>query len=662
VSVDGARYALIVANDEYDHPKLKPLRAPAKDAAELARVLGDPAIGGFEVAVSRNEPHHQLMERVGEFFAECDPKDTLLVHFSCHGIKDEWGRLFFASPNTKYEHPSYTAMQSEWFRERMEESRSQRIVVLLDCCYSGAFLEGSTARGDDPVNPIGDLKGPGRAIITATNSTESAWEDTKATADTPSYFTSALVRGIETGEADSDNDHSVGVEELFKYVRAALRERGVPQTPKRSNDADDDLIIAFNRNVIPRPLPDDLVRRLRDDNPTEFRRTAVQDLRQIARRSDGVALTARETLAQLARDDDSLKVRQDAKDALTDLPAQSAAPPWLKGAPAAPPPLRAQPAPPAPAQPPAPPPPPPRPEPAVELASLRHDDAVIGLDVVGHAVSGRSPVVVTASRDHTARLWAEDDERIKLPHDDWVLAVAANTEGTVLATTCRDRVTRLWDLTAAREIQRFPHDDMVWAVAMDPRGRWVATAGGDAIARLWNLGTGTADFELKHDGPLARLAFDGAGERIATIARPGAIHVWELTNGQEVARFDGAEVLLDVAFDAAGEVFGASAGDRDIAAVWSVQAGRQVATLGDAGRLLAASFGDGGKLLATVGMDHRARIWDTASGQELATLPGDRWLQAVAIDVTGRYVACAAQDHTARIWDGGRAWLRGRDQ
>ena len=32
------RYALIVANDEYDDPKLRRLRAPSKDAAALARV------------------------------------------------------------------------------------------------------------------------------------------------------------------------------------------------------------------------------------------------------------------------------------------------------------------------------------------------------------------------------------------------------------------------------------------------------------------------------------------------------------------------------------------------------------------------------------------------------------------------------------------------
>jgi hypothetical protein len=36
------REALIIAADRYEDPKLRALRAPARDAQELARVLGDP--------------------------------------------------------------------------------------------------------------------------------------------------------------------------------------------------------------------------------------------------------------------------------------------------------------------------------------------------------------------------------------------------------------------------------------------------------------------------------------------------------------------------------------------------------------------------------------------------------------------------------------------
>ena len=53
--MDGSRVALVVANDQYDDPGLRRLIAPAQDAAALAEVLADPAVGGFEVQVLHNE-------------------------------------------------------------------------------------------------------------------------------------------------------------------------------------------------------------------------------------------------------------------------------------------------------------------------------------------------------------------------------------------------------------------------------------------------------------------------------------------------------------------------------------------------------------------------------------------------------------------------------
>ncbi|MBE7163639.1 MAG: hypothetical protein INR72_20560, partial [Williamsia herbipolensis] len=41
--------ALIVGIDNYSDAKLNRLRSPSEDVESLAAVLGDPAIGGFEV-------------------------------------------------------------------------------------------------------------------------------------------------------------------------------------------------------------------------------------------------------------------------------------------------------------------------------------------------------------------------------------------------------------------------------------------------------------------------------------------------------------------------------------------------------------------------------------------------------------------------------------
>jgi hypothetical protein len=219
--VDGIRSALIVANDSYTDPGLSRLRAPDSDAQALARVLRDPGIGDFEVRVLLNEPAHEVNLAVEEFFADRRPDDLLLVHFSCHGVKDESGELFFAAANTRLRRLGATAVAAEFVNRRMNRSRSRRVVLLLDCCYAGAFERGMTARAGTGIGIGEQFGGRGRAVITASSAMEYAFEgdqlaDTREQA--PSVFTSALVEGLETGEADRDQDGLVALDELYDYV------------------------------------------------------------------------------------------------------------------------------------------------------------------------------------------------------------------------------------------------------------------------------------------------------------------------------------------------------------------------------------------------------------------------------------------------------------
>lgn len=64
-------------------------------------MLSDPEIGGFEVQTLMNEPTHVVNEIVEDFLTDRVPEDLLLLHFSCHGIKDQKGELYFAMANTK---------------------------------------------------------------------------------------------------------------------------------------------------------------------------------------------------------------------------------------------------------------------------------------------------------------------------------------------------------------------------------------------------------------------------------------------------------------------------------------------------------------------------------------------------------------------------------
>jgi hypothetical protein len=145
--VNARRKALIVANDEYEQEQLRDLLAPAADAEALDRVLSDARIGDFAVQVIRNQPAHDIAARIEDLFAESRPDDLLLLHYSGHGIKSESGELFLAASNTRPTRLRATAVSADFVLQCMRDSRSRSIVLLLDCCYAGAFPQGVRGAG-----------------------------------------------------------------------------------------------------------------------------------------------------------------------------------------------------------------------------------------------------------------------------------------------------------------------------------------------------------------------------------------------------------------------------------------------------------------------------------------------------------------------------------
>ena len=325
--MERGRYALIVAGYEYQDPGLRRLRAPARDAEALAGVLRDAQIGGFDVRAMVNEPAHVVNEAVEDFFAERSPQDLLVLHFSCHGVKDESGELYFAMANTKLRRLGATAVSADFVNRRMNRSRSRRIVLLLDCCYAGAFERGIAAKAGAAVHVEEQFGGRGRAVITASGAMEYAFEDvtlTDARELEASIFTRALVDGLETGDADRDQDGLIGLDELYDYVYDRVREVTPNQTPGKWTFAiEGELHIARRRSPVTTPAP--LPTALQDmiDGPMVGERLgAVHELtRLLSGRHAGLALGARQALERLQADDS----RMVAGAAATALAAQPAA-------------------------------------------------------------------------------------------------------------------------------------------------------------------------------------------------------------------------------------------------------------------------------------------------------------------------------------------------
>jgi hypothetical protein len=317
----GGRHALIVANYDYQDAGLRRLRAPAHDAEQLARVLRDPAIGAFQVHTVLNESAPAINEAVEDFFADRKPEHLLLLYFSGHGVKDEDGELYFAAAPTKLNRLGATAVAADFVNRRMNRSRSRRIVLLLDCCYAGAFERGMVARAGTGVALEQQFSGRGRAVITASSAMEYAFEGQELTDNRspgPSVFTSALIEGLETGDADRDQDGYIGLDELYDYVYERVRSHTPHQTPgKWTFDLQGDLHIARRGQPVTRPAP--LPHGLQEavDHPLAgVRAGAVEELKRLIQtKHAGLALAAKLALERLV-DDDSRTVSAAAAAAL----------------------------------------------------------------------------------------------------------------------------------------------------------------------------------------------------------------------------------------------------------------------------------------------------------------------------------------------------------
>jgi WD40 repeat protein len=75
-------------------------------------------------------------------------------------------------------------------------------------------------------------------------------------------------------------------------------------------------------------------------------------------------------------------------------------------------------------------------------------------------------------------------------HDNVVLAMAASSAGTWLATGNTGGSVRFWDVvTGEQGVELTGHDASVLSVAVAVDGTWLATGGQDRTARIWDAVT-----------------------------------------------------------------------------------------------------------------------------------------------------------------------------
>ena len=227
-----AKIALLIGVSEYE-PGLEPLPSAVNDVIAMQQVLTNPDMGEFadaDVTVLQNPDRQKMEDAIYNLFANRAKEDLVLLYFSGHGVANEKGEFYFVSRFTRKDRQGLvlppTAVAARSVRDWMEESESQRKVIILDSCFSSAFATGIRVKDSGSINPAQFLGGKGTAILTASTRYARAPENLDL-----SLYTHYLVEGLRTGAADRDNDGLIEIAELHEYVSSMVKEAAPAMTP-----------------------------------------------------------------------------------------------------------------------------------------------------------------------------------------------------------------------------------------------------------------------------------------------------------------------------------------------------------------------------------------------------------------------------------------------
>jgi hypothetical protein len=231
-----ARKALLIGTSQYSDG-FKPLESTLHDINTLSDLLENSDIGGFDdVQVKLNETSSDLATAIEEWYISHAIDDFVLLFIAGHGVKDYDRKLHFATVNTKKSGERLkitTAIAATSISNFMRESKAKRQIVILNCCFSGAFgdlvpMDGGTIDLEESI-AAEDLMVEGRVVLTSTSSMNYAFERSPGNGDL-SVYGHYLVEGLRTGAGAAGD--GITIARLHEYVSRKVKEEAPSMTPK----------------------------------------------------------------------------------------------------------------------------------------------------------------------------------------------------------------------------------------------------------------------------------------------------------------------------------------------------------------------------------------------------------------------------------------------
>lgn len=195
-----------------DYPALA---VTATDALLLEKKLSNPAIvESYKNKTLTNSQASKaaILEELKNLAADSENEniDLALIYFSGHGCVDG-DNYFLISHDTENTMIKETALDGAQFLSAIEKIKSNKLLLILDCCHSGGLaLEHISI----PFQKEKLLQNQNRAIITSSNSFQKSMSGNPA-----SVFTYSIIEALHGKCISPDQGNRVSLFNLAMYVR-----------------------------------------------------------------------------------------------------------------------------------------------------------------------------------------------------------------------------------------------------------------------------------------------------------------------------------------------------------------------------------------------------------------------------------------------------------
>jgi tetratricopeptide (TPR) repeat protein len=266
-SAIGDKWGLVIGIGKFADSTIGDLRYCRKDAKDFYKFLVNNA--GFQpdhvrLILDKSATERRIKSEFNKFLAHVTrPEDLVVIYITSHGSpssSDVRGDNYIICHDTALDDLFATSLEMQTLMRMIKERiTSRRIVLVLDCCFSGNTTSGTRAIGrGGNMDAQFIAQGTGQMVICSSSSNQTSLESSRYQ---NGVFTRRLIEGL------SQNAGLITVPRAFAYTKAAVvnevrEDYGLSQIPvMHSKWSGNDLIFAVppgNRRPLPQSVRDNL--------------------------------------------------------------------------------------------------------------------------------------------------------------------------------------------------------------------------------------------------------------------------------------------------------------------------------------------------------------------------------------------------------------------